>query len=58
MFLMLPDSPVDARFFNDRQRAIAVKRVAENRVRSLLLLGHNHLHHTANATVDSDLVDV
>lgn len=31
---MLPDSPVNARFFDERQKAIAVKRVAENRVRS------------------------
>lgn len=34
LFFMLPDSPVNARFFDERQKAIAVKRVAENRVRS------------------------
>lgn len=36
LFFMLPDSPVNARFFDERQKAIAVKRVAENRVRSHL----------------------
>ncbi|THU89913.1 MFS general substrate transporter [Dendrothele bispora CBS 962.96] len=31
VFFMLPDSPVSARFLSEREKAIAVKRVAENR---------------------------
>lgn len=30
IFFVLPDSPVNARFFNERERLVAVRRVAEN----------------------------
>jgi hypothetical protein len=32
MFFKLPDSPVFALFLSQRQKTIAIKRVAENRV--------------------------
>jgi hypothetical protein len=32
LFFFLPDSPASARFLNEEQKIIAVKRIASNRV--------------------------